>query len=97
MKQNKSDQEFLARIKKKLNESADQLDELTVARLGAARRRAVAQAKPANSWHPADILVATHGSQGNYWVFGLLLMTILAAATVLLNQTAPTPFSPALI
>ena len=41
MKKDQSEQDFLLQVKKTLDNSSEQIDEITQARLGAARRRAI--------------------------------------------------------
>lgn len=49
-----NEQAFVEQIKRRLDRQANELDELTVGRLGAARQRAVdAVSRPKQSWIPA--------------------------------------------
>ncbi|MES9970617.1 MAG: hypothetical protein ABW092_11335 [Candidatus Thiodiazotropha sp.] len=83
----KSDKEFLNRIKQDLDNSAEELDELTLARLGAARRRAVEAGSGSTGFHLADILVLGRGTRAVLVMAGLLLV----ASLLILRSTQPPP------
>ena len=49
----KTDSEFVGQVRQQLDQHADAVDELTVAKLGAARRQALSQRRPARQvWLP---------------------------------------------
>ncbi len=68
--------EFLSRVKQQLDESSERIDELTLARLGAARRRAVEAASRDSHWRLGDVLVAGRGAQLAWLAGGLLLLLL---------------------
>ena len=86
MKQSESDP-FLDAVRERLDRSADELDELTLARLGAARRRAVEAAGRRNPGPLGDLLAMGRAGHRRWWLSGSLLL-LLAAAWLGLNRPA---------
>jgi hypothetical protein len=82
----KSDEEFLNRIKQRLDNTAEQLDELTLARLGAARRRAVEAGSRCEKFHFGDILALGRTAKVVLVMAGLLLV-----ASILLIKSIQPP------
>lgn len=79
MKDDKSEQEFLDQVKQRLDDTTDQIDELTLARLGAARRRAVEAGSHQHSiLSMGDILTAVRGRRFAWLAGGLFLLLLLA-------------------
>ena len=82
----KSDEEFLDEIKQRLESSANELDELTLARLGAARRRAVEAGSRPPILHLGDTLAI--GRTG--WVALVLAgMLLILSLMVLMPGSQP--------
>ncbi len=78
MKHEQGEQDFLDRVKKRLDDSTDQIDELTLARLGAARRRAVEAGSERHSmWSLGDVLVAGRSGRLAWLAGGVLLLLVL--------------------
>ncbi|PVV11761.1 MAG: hypothetical protein B6D77_06260 [gamma proteobacterium symbiont of Ctena orbiculata] len=73
----KSDEEFLNRIKQDLDKSTEELDELTLARLGAARRRAVEAGSGPATYRLGDILALGRTGKVVLVMAGLLLVASL--------------------
>lgn len=82
----RSDDAFLKEVKQQLQKSSDELDELTLAKLGAARRRAVEVGSRPVVYRFGDVLSLGRGSMTILMLAGLLLI----ASAVLLNR-ANTP------
>ncbi|MCG7868558.1 MAG: hypothetical protein B6D70_08975 [gamma proteobacterium symbiont of Stewartia floridana] len=82
----RSDDAFLKEVKQQLQKSSDELDELTLAKLGAARRRAVEAGSRPAVYRFGDVLSLGRGSMTILMLAGLLLI----ASAVLLNR-ANTP------
>ncbi|MCG7967322.1 MAG: hypothetical protein AB2729_16435 [Candidatus Thiodiazotropha taylori] len=82
----RSDDAFLKEVKQQLQKSSDDLDELTLAKLGAARRRAVEVGSRPAVYRFGDVLSLGRGSMTILMLAGLLLI----ASAVLLNR-ANTP------
>ncbi|MCG7945803.1 MAG: hypothetical protein N0C84_05595 [Candidatus Thiodiazotropha taylori] len=82
----RSDDAFLKEVKQQLQKSSDDLDELTLAKLGAARRRAVEVGSRPAIYRFGDVLSLGRGSMTILMLAGLLLI----ASAVLLNR-ANTP------
>ncbi|MCG8016661.1 MAG: hypothetical protein JAY97_10635 [Candidatus Thiodiazotropha sp. 'RUGA'] len=82
----RSDDAFLSEVKQQLQKSSDELDELTLAKLGAARRRAVEAGSRSAVYRFGDVLSLGRGSMTILMLAGLLLI----ASAVLLNR-ANTP------
>jgi hypothetical protein len=81
----KSDEAFLKEVKQQLQSSSNELDELTLAKLGAARRRAVeAAGKPLLARY-ADVIALGHGRMAILLLAGLLFV----ASVVMLKLTYP--------
>ncbi|MCG7984433.1 MAG: hypothetical protein JAY90_16990 [Candidatus Thiodiazotropha lotti] len=79
----RSDEEFLSEVKQQLQQSSDALDELTLAKLGAARRRAVEVGSRAAVYRFGDVLSLGRGGMAILILAGLLLI----ASAVLLKTT----------
>jgi hypothetical protein len=77
----KTDEKFLEDIKQRLDTSADELDELTLARLGAARRRAVEAGSRSALYRLGDMLVIGRSGRLALLIAGLLLI----ASVIVLN------------
>jgi hypothetical protein len=89
MTEQQREEEFLERIKQRLDESAEQTDELTLARLGAARRRAVeAGSRRHGIWPLSDVLAAGRGRRYT-WLVGAFLLVLLVAIWRLQMNAAP--------
>jgi hypothetical protein len=74
----KSDDEFLEEIKQRLDSSTEELDELTLARLGAARRRAVEAGSRSAVFRLGDTLAIGHtGSLALLLVGTLLILSLV--------------------
>jgi hypothetical protein len=73
----KSDEEFLNQVKQDLDKRADELDELTLARLGAARRRAVDAGSGSANFRFGDILALGRKGKIALTLAGLLLVASL--------------------
>jgi hypothetical protein len=73
----KSDEEFLNQIKQDLDKSADELDELTLARLGAARRRAVETSSGSTTTRLGEILTLGRSGRVALVMVGLFLVASL--------------------
>lgn len=82
----RSDDAFLKEVKQQLQKSSDDLDELTLAKLGAARRRAVEVGSRPAVYRVGDVLSLGRGSMAILMLAGLLLI----ASAVVLNR-ANTP------
>jgi hypothetical protein len=81
----KSDEAFLKEVKQQLQSSSNELDELTLAKLGAARRRAVeAAGKPLLARY-ADVIALGHGRMAILLLAGLLFVV----SVVMLKLTYP--------
>jgi hypothetical protein len=83
----KSDEEFLNQIKQDLDKSSEELDELTLARLGAARRRAVEAGSEHAGFRLGDILALSSTGKIAIAMAGLLLV----ASLLILKSTQPPP------
>ncbi|MET0073517.1 MAG: hypothetical protein ABW130_04605 [Candidatus Thiodiazotropha lotti] len=79
----RSDEEFLSEVKQQLQQSSDALDELTLAKLGAARRRAVEVGSRPAVYRFGDVLSLGRGGMTILILAGLLLI----ASAVLLKTT----------
>ncbi|MCG7932577.1 MAG: hypothetical protein N0C88_20255 [Candidatus Thiodiazotropha lotti] len=79
----RSDEEFLSEVKQQLQQSSDALDELTLAKLGAARRRAVEVGSRPAVYRFGDVLFLGRGGMAILILAGLLLI----ASAVLLKTT----------
>ncbi|MCG7874479.1 MAG: hypothetical protein N0C81_13410 [Candidatus Thiodiazotropha lotti] len=79
----RSDEEFLSEVKQQLQQSSDALDELTLAKLGAARRRAVEVGSRPAVYRFGDVLSLGRGGMAILILAGLLLI----ASAVLLKTT----------
>ena len=78
MKDDPGDKAFLDDVKRRLDKGAGEIDELTLARLGAARRRAVEAGSHRHSaWHLGDILVAGRWGRVVWLAGGLLLLALV--------------------
>ncbi|MCG7924176.1 MAG: hypothetical protein JAY67_01435 [Candidatus Thiodiazotropha taylori] len=82
----RSDDAFLKEVKQQLQKSSDDLDELTLAKLGAARRCAVEVGSRPAVYRVGDVLSLGRGSMTILMLAGLLLI----ASAVVLNR-ANTP------
>lgn len=91
MKDDRGDKAFLDDVKRRLDKGAEEIDELTLARLGAARRRAVeAGGRRHAAWQLGDILVA--GRWGRIvWLAGGLLLLALVVLRPPLSSPASQP------
>ncbi len=83
------DERLLAHIRRELEAGADDLDELTRARLGAARRRAVDAARPAGGPLGEVLAVARHLP-----AWGLAALAALTLLAFLLWRPAAPPPEP---
>ncbi|MCG7993615.1 MAG: hypothetical protein JAY99_17055 [Candidatus Thiodiazotropha lotti] len=81
----RSDYEFLDKVKQQLQSTTDELDELTLAKLGAARRRAVEAADRAAVFRFGDVLSLSRGGLPMLLLAGVLLI----ASIVLLKPAYP--------
>ena len=86
MTQRQQEEDFLADVKRRLDASADHIDELTRARLGAARRRAVEAGSRSRGWRLGDVRVAARGAQLAWLAGGFLLLLVLVIPQL---QTPP--------
>ncbi|MEJ2692567.1 MAG: hypothetical protein P8166_05755 [Candidatus Thiodiazotropha sp.] len=78
MKDDRGDKAFLDDLKQQLDRGAEEIDELTLARLGAARRRAVEAGSHRHSaWQLGDILIAGRWGRIVWLAGGLLLLALL--------------------
>ncbi|MCU7921093.1 MAG: hypothetical protein KZQ88_00145 [Candidatus Thiodiazotropha sp. (ex Dulcina madagascariensis)] len=95
MKHEQSEAAFLAAIKERLEKSTEELDELTLARLGAARRRAVEAGSNKRLWWVGDLLAAGVTGQRNIWIALTLVVAIALVWLALVNPIGqgfnPTP------
>ena len=82
----RSDEEFLSEVKQQLQKSSDELDELTLAKLGAARRRAVEAASRSAVFRLGNVLSLGRGGMAILMLAGVLLI-----ASVVLLKTAYPP------
>ncbi|MCG8487830.1 MAG: hypothetical protein MI756_10220 [Chromatiales bacterium] len=82
----RSDEAFLSEVKQQLQKSSDELDELTLAKLGAVRRRAVEAAS-----RPAVFRLGNVLSLGRGGMAILMLAGVLLIASVVLLKTAYPP------
>jgi hypothetical protein len=81
----KSDEAFLNQIKQRLDNTTEELDELTLAKLGAARRRAVAAASGSTVFRVGEILALGRTGRVVLVMAGLLLV----ASMLILKSTQP--------
>ncbi|MEW8628342.1 MAG: hypothetical protein AB2551_21545 [Candidatus Thiodiazotropha sp.] len=82
----RSDEAFLSEVKQQLQKSSDELDELTLAKLGAARRRAVEAASRPAVFRIGNVLAIGRGGMAILMLAGVLLI-----ASVVLLKTAYPP------
>jgi hypothetical protein len=81
----RSDEAFLSEVKRQLESSSDELDELTLAKLGAARRRAVETAGRTSIFPISDVLTLGRGGMAILMLAGFLVI----ASVVVLKATHP--------
>jgi len=93
MTQGSHDDRFLGHVKARLEASEGQLDELTRARLGAARRRALEVGGQGPAWSLGDLLVWGRGLRQGL-VIGLLLLSLGVALQFRAPSTAPQQMLP---
>lgn len=78
MKDDRGDKAFLDDVKRRLDKGAEEIDELTLARLGAARRRAVeAGSRRHSAWRLGDVLVAGLWGRTVWLAGGILLLALV--------------------
>ena len=96
MNRSSHDDPFLGRIKARLEASEGQLDEMTRARLGAARRRALEAGSRGGVWSLGDLLVWGQGGLRQGLVIGLLLLSLGVALQFRATSPAPQQMLPLL-
>ncbi len=89
MKSKPSEEEFLSRVKTTLDASSERLDELTQARLSAARRRAVEAATHQERLQIGEILSLRWLSQHRGLVATAATITLATAFMLSLNFSEP--------
>lgn len=89
MKEERNEREFLADVRRRLDAGAEDIDELTRARLGAARRRAVEAGSRSRILRLGDVLVAGRGGRLAWLAGGLFLLLAILMPRLQTPTQAP--------